>query len=398
MADVLQEAFNAARKRIVEDNGLRLASQPKIELPAERDAVDAALEARGDLNFTVALELLPNFDIGDLSPISLERPVADVEEAEVDRALRHLADSRRVFTERPEGEKAEIGDRLTVDFVGAIAGEPFEGGASQNIQLILGSNTFIPGFEDALVGAVAGERRTVQATFPENYASRALAGKTPDFDVTIKSVAAPAPLEVDDEFAKTTGQETIEGLRGVLRAGLASGLARASRDKLKRKLLDALAAHYHFDVPEALVDKEFAQIWTQVEKEQKESGRSFEDDGATEEGTRAEYRRIAERRVRLGLLIAEIALKAEVNVSDEEMRAAVIARARSFPGQEKQVWDFYHGNAEARAELRAPLLEEKVVDHILSLVKVEDVKVSSAELLKADEDETLALEATAATE
>jgi trigger factor len=181
-----------------------------------------------------------------------------------------------------------------------------------------------------------------------------------------------------------------------LRAQIASGLARASRDKVKRKLLDALAAHYQFDVPEGLVQKEFEQIWTQVEKEQKEAGRSFEADGTTEEAARAEYRRIAERRVRLGLLIAEIGAKAEVKVSDDETRLLLRERARAFPGQEKQVWDFYIGNAQALAELRAPLLEEKVVDHILSAVKVENVKISSAELLKADDDEKIATGADAA--
>ncbi len=386
MADVVQETITAANKQIVDDNGLRLAMEPKIELPTERDAIDAALEARGDLNFKVALEVLPQFEIGEFSDLALERPVAEVDESTVESGLARLADSRKTFTDRPAGEKAEKGDRVTVDFVGTIKGEPFEGGTSQDIEVILGSNTFIPGFEEALDGVVAGEQRKIQATFPENYAVAALAGQTGDFDVTVKAVAAPEPFTMDDEFAKSLGVENLEALRSTLRERISADYARASREKVKRKLLDALAERYKFEVPQGLVDQEFGQIWSQVEAEQKASGRSFEDEKTTEEATRAEYRAIAERRVRLGLLLAEVGSKADVKITDEEMTQALIARARAYPGQEKQVWDFYRNNQQALAELRAPIYEEKVVDHILALAKVEDRKVSSVELLKADED------------
>jgi len=387
MTDVVQSTIEAANKQIVDDNGLRLAMQPKIELPTERDALEAALEARGDLNFTIALEVLPQFDIGDFSDITVERPVADVEESEVDSSINRLAETRKSYVDRPEGEKAESGDRVTVDFIGTINGEAFEDGTSQGIEVILGSNTFIPGFEDALIGVVAGENRQIKATFPENYAVRALLGQTADFDVTVKAVAKPEPFVIDDEFAMSFGVESLEALRKSMRERIAADFAVASREKVKRKLLDTLASRYSFEVPQGLVDQEFNQIWTQVEKEQKSTGRSYADEGTTEEAARAEYLGIAQRRVRLGLVLAEVGQKADIKITDDELTQALFARARSFPGQEKEVWDFYRNNPNALAELRAPIYEEKAVDHILSLAKVEEVKVTSAELLKADEDE-----------
>jgi len=387
MTDIMQDAINAANKQIVDDNGLRLAQEPKIELPADKEAIEAALEARGDLNFKVALEVLPKFEVGEFSDLTLERPVAAVEESEVEAALQRLAQDRRVYSDKPEGVKAENFDRVTVDFVGTIKGEPFEGGASEGIEVVLGSNTFIPGFEEQLLGAVAGERRAVQATFPEAYAVRKLAGQKADFDVTVKAVAAPEPFAVDDEFAKSLGAESLDQIKRTLRERIGADYARASREKVKRKLLDALAARYSFEVPEGLVSQEFASIWAQVEREQQASGRTFADENTTEEAARAEYLGIAERRVRLGLLLAEVGAKADVKIGDEEMTQALVARARAFPGQEKQVWDFYRNNQQALAELRAPIYEEKVVDHILGLAKVEDRKVTAKELLQADDDE-----------
>ncbi len=387
MSDVVQEAINSANKQIVDDNGLRLAQEPKIELPTDKDAIEAALEARGDLNFKVAIEVLPKFEVGEFSDLTLERPVAEIEDSEVEAALQRLAQDRRVYADKPEGAKAENFDRVTVDFVGTIKGEPFEGGASEGIEVVLGSNTFIPGFEEQLFGAVVGERRAVQATFPEAYAVRKLAGQKADFDVTVKAVAAPEPFAIDDEFAKSLGAESLDQVKETLRERIRADYARASREKVKRKLLDALAARYSFEVPEGLVSQEFASIWAQVEREQQASGRTFADENTTEEAARAEYRAIAERRVRLGLLLAEVGAKADVKISDEEMTQALVARARAFPGQEKQVWDFYRNNQQALAELRAPIYEEKVVDHILGLAKVEDRKVTVAELLRADDDE-----------
>jgi trigger factor len=387
MAAVVQEAIANANKKIVDDNHLRLAREPKIELPTDQSVIDAALEARGDLNFKVALEVLPVFEIGDFSELALERPVADVDESDVDTALDRLAEERRSYTDKPEGAKAENRDRVTVDFTGAINGVPFEGGEGKDIQVVIGSSTFIPGFEEQLLGVAVGDRRAIKATFPENYAVRTLAGQTGDFDVTVKAVAARDALAIDDEFAKGLGFEGLDKLKEMIRERIVTDFARASREKVKRQLLDRLDGQYAFELPEGLVNQEFDSIWAQVTREQQASGRGFADENTTEEAARADYRRIAERRVRLGLLLAEVGTRAEVKVSDEEMTQALIARARSFPGQEKQVWDFYRNNQQALAELRAPIYEEKVVDHIVGLAKVEERKVSKDELMKPVDDE-----------
>ena len=387
MADVVQEAIANANKKIVDDNGLRLAREPKVELPTDQAAIDAALEARGDLNFKVALEVLPVFEVGDFSEIALERLTADVEDSDVEAALDRLAEERRTYAEKPEGAKAETHDRVTVDFSGTIKGAPFEGGEAKDIEVVLGSNTFIPGFEEQLLGVAAGDRRTIQATFPEAYAVRALAGQTADFEVTVKAVAAREALAIDDEFAKSLGFESLDNLKTMIRDRIAAEYARASRDKVKRQLLDKLDGLYAFDLPEGLVNQEFDAIWAQVTREQQASGRSFADENTTEEAARADYRKIAERRVRLGLLLADVGAKADVKVSDEEMTQALVARARAYPGQEKQVWDFYRNNQQALAELRAPIYEEKVVDHIIGLAKVEDRKVAKEELLKPIDDD-----------
>jgi trigger factor len=387
MADVMQEAIASANKKIIDDNHLRLAREPKVELPNDQAAIDAALEARGDLNFKVALEVLPVFEIGDFSQISLERLTADVEPSDIETALDRLAEERRSYSEKPASARAEIHDRVTIDFDGTIEGVPFEGGEGRDIQVALGSNTFLPGFEDQLMGVAVGDKRTVRATFPEAYAVRALAGKTADFDATVKAVATRDPFPLDDEFAKSMGAENFDKLKDTIRDRIAAEYSRVSRDKVKRQLLDKLDKLYSFELPEGLVNQEFNSIWEQVAREQQASGRTFADENTTEEAAQADYRKIAERRVRLGLLLAEVGTRAEVKVADEEMTQALVARARSFPGQEKQVWDFYRNNNQALAELRAPIYEEKVVDHILGLAKVEERKISREELLKPVDDE-----------
>src|SRR5208337_804636 len=252
MADVVQEAIANANKKIVDDNHLRLAREPKVELPTDQATIEAALEARGDLNFKVALEVLPVFEVGDFSEIALERLTADVEDSDVEAALDRLAEERRTYAEKPEGAKAETHDRVTVDFSGAIKGAPFEGGEGRDIEVVLGSNSFIPGFEEQLLGVAAGDRRTIQATFPEAYAVRVLAGQTGDFDVTVKAVAARETLAIDDEFAKSLGFESLDKLKTMIRDRIAADYARASRDKVKRQLLDKLDSLYSFELPEGL--------------------------------------------------------------------------------------------------------------------------------------------------
>jgi trigger factor len=387
MADVMQEAINEANKQILDEKGFRLAQEPKVELPQDQATIEAALQARGDLSYKVALEVLPKFEISAFDDLALERPVVEVTDADVEAAIDRLAADRRAYTPKPEGGKAEKGDKVTVDFVGKINGEDFEGGASKDIDVILGANTFIPGFEEQLLGAAAGEKRTITARFPENYADRKLAGRTATMDVDVKAVAAPEAFAIDDEFAMSLNVESIDKLKEMARSNISAEYAKASRDKLKRRLLDELDKRYSFELPEGLVAQEFDSIWRQVEAEQKASGRTFADENTTEEAARVDYRRIAERRVRLGLVLAEIGAKADVKVSDEELTNALIARARSFPGQEKQVWEFYRKNPQAMAELRAPLYEEKVVDYVLSQAKVAEKAVSREELLRVDDEE-----------
>jgi trigger factor len=387
MADLVRKQIEAANKKIVDDGGLRLAMQPKIEFAKEQTEIEAALEAKGDLAFKIELEVLPQFELGTFEDLALERPVADVTDEEVELFVKRMADQRRNFADRAEGEGAESGDKLTVDFIGKINGETFEGGTATDIDVILGSKSFIPGFEEALVGVKAGEFKAVEARFPDNYANAALAGKDAVLETTVKKIGKPEELTMDDEFAKTLGFESVEAMRKGIRERLEGDYARFSRERIKRRLLDALAKRYSFEVPQGLVDQEFGQIWSQVEKERTASGKSFEDENTTEQKARAEYVDIARRRVRLGLVLAEVGRTANVQITEEELTRALTQRARAFPGQEQEVWNYYRSNQGALAELRAPIFEEKAVDHLLSLAKVEDRKVSPEELMKAEEDE-----------
>ena len=388
MAEVVQNAVSEANRKIIEDNGLRLALEPQVNLPEDNTEVETVLAAKGDLAFTVAVETLPKIEAGSFEDLELERPVSTVGDAEVDTAFDRLVAQARTYSPRVEPAGAESGDKLTIDFTGTIGGEAFEGGTGNDLEVVLGSQQFLPGFEEQLIGALPGESRTVTATFPQEYANESLAGREAEFKVQVKTVSAPDALTIDDDFAKNYNLESIEQLRNALKTSIEAEHDRLSREKLKRRLLDALDARYGFDLPQGLVDQEFANIWRQVEAEQKRTGRSFADEDTTEEAARAEYRKIAERRVRLGLVLAEVGDKAGVKIEDQEVTRALVERARQFPGQEKAIWDFYRNNPQALAELRAPLFEEKVVDHILGLVKVTDVEVTREELAKPDPEET----------
>jgi len=385
MGDVLQNAVNEANRKIVEDHSLRLANEPTIDIEGGDEGVKKAMEATGDLAFTVKLEVLPKFEVGSFDDVALERPVAAVDEAEVDQALERMASQSRPFS--PKEGAAANGDKLTIDFVGKIDGVEFEGGKGEGLDLVLGSGQFIPGFEDQLVGASAGESRVVNVKFPEQYQAAHLAGKDASFDVTVQAVAAPGELVIDDEFAKSYGMESLDKLKDAIRSTMQRELDQVSRAKLKRALLDALDARYSFELPETLVEQEFNTIWQRVQEEQQQSGKTFADENTTEEAARAEYRGIAQRRVRLGLLMAEVGEQEKVQVTEDELSAAIVEQARQYPGQEKMVWDFYQKNPQAVAQIRAPLYEEKVVDVIVSKAKVTDKTVSKDELLKEDEAE-----------
>ena len=387
MAEVVQDAVNEANRKIVEDNQLRLAMDPKIDFPGDSQEIEKVFEAQTDLAFTVALEVLPKIEAGGFDDIEIERLIADVSGADVDQVLVRLAEQNRVYTAKEGEAGAENGDKVTLDFTGKIDGEPFEGGSGENVDVVLGSGSFLPDFEARIEGMKAGESRTIPVTFPDDYSAARLAGKAATFEVTLKGATAPAEVEINDEFAKGFGFEDMSNLKDTIRTNIERDHLAASRGKWKRDLLDALDKKYVFDVPEGLVTQEFDAVWPKVETERKRGGRSYEDDNTTEEAARADYLKIAERRVRLGLLLAEIGARADIKVSDEEVSQALTQRARAFPGQEKMVWEYYRKNPGALAGIRAPLFEEKVVDHIISQVKLTDRKVSRDELLTVNDED-----------
>ena len=391
MGEVVQNAVNEANRKIVDDHGLRLALEPRIDLASDQGEVERALAAEGDLSFTVAVETLPKIEVGSFDDIALERIVAEVSEADVAQTIERMANQNRTFTERAEPDAvAQTGDKVTIDFKGSIRGEPFEGGSGEGVDVVIGSDSFIPGFEAQLVGAKVGEERTIDARFPDEYAAPALAGQEASFATVVKAIAAPGAVDLDDAFAKGFGFDDVGKLKEAITERMRDEFAKASRDKLKRRLLDALDARYAFELPDGLVSQEFDNVWRQVEAERTASGRGFEDEGTTEDKARADYRRIAERRVRLGLLLAEVGDGAGVKITDDEVTKALVERVRQYPGQEKEVWDYYRKNPQALGEIRAPIFEEKVVDHIIGAVKVSDRVVPKAELFKLDEEDASA--------
>jgi trigger factor len=383
MAEVIEAAVREANSKIVNDHGFKLAIEPKVSLPEEQSAVEEVITGKSDLAYTVEIEILPPITLTDFKTIKLERPVADVAEAEIDQTLQRIAEQNRPFAAKSEG--AEKGDRVTISFEGKIAGEPFAGGSAEDVPMVLGSGQFIPGFEDHLTGIKAGESRTFDIKFPDDYAAAAVAGKEATFTVTAKAVEAPGSVTMDDDFAKTLGLESLAKLRDGIRDRLQQDYAAASRQKLKRALLDELDERHKFEPPPSLVEQEFANVWATIENDLKREGRTFADEGTTEEKARAEYRGIAERRVRLGLVIAEIGEKNNIKVTDEQLSAAVVEQARRLPGHEKQVWEYYRKNPAALATLRAPLFEDKVVDFLVELATVTEKPMSRDELFKEDE-------------
>src|ERR1700677_2674491 len=384
MAEVIEAAVREANSKIVSDGGFKLATEPKVVLPTDEGAVEGVIEGKSDLAYTVEMEIVPPITLADFKTIKVERQTAPVDDAEIDQALATIADQNRPFAAKSEG--AEKGDRVTVSFQGTMAGEPFEGGSGEDVPMVLGTGQFIPGFEDQLIGIKSGESRTVDVTFPENYQAATVAGKAASFAVMAKAVEAPGTVTLDDEFAKTLGLESLAKLREALRGRIEREHAAASRQKVKRALLDQLDELHKFEPPPTLVEEEFNNVWSTIENDLKQQGRTFADEGTTEEKARADYRGIAERRVRLGLVIAEIGEKNNIKVTDDQLTAAVVEQARQMPGREQQVWDYYRKNPNALAALRAPLFEDKVVDFLTELAEVTEKPVSRDELFKEDEE------------
>jgi trigger factor len=390
MAEAIDETVKDANNKIFTDNGFKLAGEPKITLPTEEEAVNALLTGKSDLDYTIAFEVIPPIKLADFKTFSLKRPVVDVTDADVDEAIGRIVEQNRPYADKGAGAKAEKGDRVTVSFKGTIDGVAFEGGTSENVPVVLGSNTFIPGFEDQLVGIAAGENRVIKLAFPKNYANDKLAGKDAEFDTTASLIETPQSITPDDEFAKKLGIESLEKLKDAARQRIRQDYDTAIRQRVKRQLLDQLDKAHEFGPPQSLVDQEFDLMWQSIAGEMASANRTFADENTTEEKAKEDYRKIADRRVRLGLVLSEIGEKNNITVTDEEVSRAMIEKARQFPGQEKQVWEYYRNNAGALAQLRAPIFEDKVVDFILELANVTEKKVSREDLYKDDEAEKTA--------
>jgi trigger factor len=383
MGEIVEAAVSEGSKKAIADNALKVAYPPRVEPVGD---VQQVIEGKADLEFRVLVDLMPDFELTDVSKLEVERLVADVTDDDVDNAVKRLAEQGRSYSPRPEGEAAEMGDAVAMDFVGRVDGEEFPGGKAEDFNLVLGSGQLIPGFEDQCVGVKAGEAREVKVTFPADYPEAKLAGKEAVFAVTVKEVKSPDPLVIDDELAKKLGVDSLGTLKERLREQMKREYAGASRLHLKRRILDALDERHSFSLPPTMVEGEFDGIWRQVEAELKRENKTFADEGKTEEELRKEYHDIAERRVRLGLVLARLGEQNGLTIAADEIQRAIAARARQFPGQEQQVFDYYARNQQAQAEIRAPLFEDKVVDFIAELAQVTDRKVDR-ETLFLDPDE-----------
>jgi trigger factor len=378
MGEVVEEAVNEGTRKALADHDLRPALRPEIAITSYKEG--------GDLEFTVLVEVLPEVVVGDLAGLKLERPVAPVDDKTVDEALARIAERREATADAAKSYKSKSGDVVEIDFLGSVDGVPFDGGKAEGYSLKLGSNTFIPGFEDQLIGFKAGDKTVVKVTFPKDYGAEQLAGKDAEFAVTVHKVKTVKPAEVDDELAKTLGLEDLAALKKSVKEEIERDYASMSRAHLKRHLLDALSESHQFDVPGGMVELEFDAIWKQVEEDKKAGRVDPSDEGKSDDELKGEYRSIAERRVRLGLLLSEVGKKNNIAISQDDLNRAVMAEARNYPGQEHLVIQYYQKNTEAKEALRAPIFEEKVVDFIIELAKITDRSVSADEL-RADPDE-----------
>ena len=383
MGEVIEQTLNETTQKVLDDNKLRPAAQPDLKPESDMEKVIAG---DADLTYELAVEVMPEFEPIDPKGLELKRPVYKPTEAEVDEAVAELAKQNRTYESRTgKSVKAKTDDMVVIDFVGKIDGEAFAGGTAADAALVLGSGTFIPGFEDQLVGVKAGEAKNVEVTFPEDYQAENLKGKPAVFEVTVKDVKAPVDTAADDEFAKKLGLEDLAALKEAVRGQLEGNYASTSRFKLKRALLDILDTKHDFPLPPRMVDAEFEVIWSQVQADKEGGGLPPEDAEKSEEQLKTEYRKIAERRVRLGLVLAELGRKHDVVVTDQELLNAMRQEAMRYGQQAQQVFDMFRQNPNAQAQLRAPIYEDKVVDLVFGLAKVEDEEVSKDDLLKDDD-------------
>jgi trigger factor len=387
LGDLVNELVQEGVDKAVNDNGVRPASQPEVK---GFDGVGEVMDGKADLSFEVELDIMPTFEPVDIKTLTLNRPVSSATDAEVDEALAEIAKQAQSF-ETKKGA-AKDGDQVVCDFTGKIDGVEFQGGKAEGATVVIGSGAYIPGFEEQLKGVKAGEERVLNVTFPAEYQVGDLAGKAATFETKVSEVKGPVETKIDDELAKNVGLSDLAALREVIAKNIEGELAKLSRQKAKRALLDALDVAHAFDLPQKMLNAEFEAIWNQVQADKAQGNVDPEDADKSEDELKAEYRRIAERRVRLGLVLAEVGRVNGVEVKDEEVGRAIQAEAGRFPGQEKQVFEFFQKNPQAVASIRAPLYEEKVVDFVLQMAQVTDVPVSRAELEAEDDAAPVAAE------
>ena len=380
--EVIEAVVNDGTSKLVADKGLRPALSPKIEITSFAEG--------GDLEFKVAVEVMPEIVPMDFSTISIERENATVPDAEIDTALEKIAENHE--GSEKVNRAAKSGDVVLIDFVGKRDDVAFPGGTAEGYKLKLGSNSFVPGFEDQLIGAKAEDVRVLNITFPENYGNAELAGAAVTFDVTVHEVHKPVPAKVDDELAKQVGGESLEQIKEYLRSQMGGEIAMLARARLKRRLLDILANNHSFPVPESLTDHEFDAIWKRVEEDRANGELDPDDAAKSEDDLKAEYRTLSERRVRLGLLLAEVGRANAINVTQDDLNQGLLAEAQRYPGQEQMVFQYYRENPQALDQIRAPIFEDKVIDYILELAKVTTKDVTAKELRALVEDEAKSTE------
>jgi trigger factor len=377
MSEVVEQAVNQGASKAVADNNLKLAMRPAIQVTSFAEG--------GDLEFTLDIETLPEFTPMDFKSISLERLKVEADDSEINEALEHFANSRSSSEAVTEDRPAAKGDIVVIDFVGKLGDEAFPGGTAEGYELELGSNTFIPGFEDQLVGVKVGADVKVNVTFPEAYQNDKLAGKPAVFEVKLHSLKKKVPAKIDDELAKSMGMEGVDGLKKAVKEQIERDYERLARMKLKRALLDKLADGHDFPVPQGLQDSEFQAIWKQIEDAKAKDQLEEADKAKSDDELKAEYQGIAARRVRLGILLAEVGRLNDIQVQQDDLNRALVAEARRFPGQEAMVFKYYRENPDAMEALKSPILEEKVVDFILELATVSDKLASKDELMAEDD-------------
>jgi trigger factor len=372
MGEVVENAVHDSSSQALQERGLQPAMQPKIEI--------TSFEEGGDLEYTMEVELMPEFETMDFAKLDLERIKIEVPDSEVDEALERLAEQRKETKPLEKARPAQKGDVLVIDFAGAVDGEALPGMAGEDHHLELGSNRFVEGFEDQLIGIEQGDETEVKVTFPNEYVNDKLAGKEAVFQVKVKDILGTEPRPIDDELAKSLGEENLQSLKQRVREQIEQDYQQYARSRMKRELLDKLAENHNFPVPEGMVDTEFEAIWPQVEEDMKKGRLDPDDSDKDEETLKAEYRDIAERRVRLGLLLSEVGRQNNIDVSQDELNRALMQEVQRYPGQEREVIEYYQKNPQAQANLRAPVYEEKVVDFISELAQIKERTMSTDEI------------------